>query len=492
MKKTAKKPFKVALHGMDSRSEKTLTLFFLGPCNGAAIVVNAEDSDCDVFDADVTDSKSLLVNHLQAPLIKPLIVLSLQDFVHDGVLYLKKPAKADEMLAMLDKARAFPKGLSQKTAAPESLPEPKDAEKDIMDLFDDELFDFISSSTSTWTDEPISQGPAEKLKEVYAPVKQEPKAPEAIAPAGDQAEGQNLPKSQMEPSSQPTSEIPVQVDYKTEEEEPEQQELKTYVRSDESNKTSKHQTAMRLDEQGFDEYMLAQEQAFFKDTDGKSLYEPKRFINTYYDSKDYFQGYFQQLLDSCEDTHPVMMQSSWHPIAVFPLIEEVWFDATDEELKLIAETSFKNNPFLKEAVVSGINIDEMNIDGALENFHTYEVFFWKLASWASKGRYPRGLDLNLPVYLKHWPNFTRLLITPHALRIAALLIKGPRTMLNIAETLSIHPQYVFVFISAAHSIGIAGQAKRSADMLVQLPDVKPSKGQGLLGRLLNKLRTNTT
>jgi hypothetical protein len=490
MKEAATKHFKVALHGMDSRSEKTMALFFLGACQGSAIMVNAEDAEIDVFDVDVTDSKSLLEKHLQAPLIKPVIVLSLQDFVHDGVLYLKKPVKADEMLAMLAQARALPKEFLQKSVAPESLPEPKEAEKDIMDLFNDELFDFISSTTSTWTDEPISQGPAEKLREVYAPVKQEPKAPEAMVLAGDQAEGHHLPESQMEVSTQPTSEISAPV-----EDEPEEQELKTFVRSGERDKTSKHQTAMRLDEQGFDEYMLTQEQSFFNDIDGlggKSPYDPKRFINADYDSNEYFQGYFKHVLDSCQDTHPVMLQSSWHPIAVFPLIQEVWFDATDEELKAFAETSFKNSPFSKEATVSGINIDTMNMDGALEKFHTNEAFLWKLASWASKGRYPRGIDYNLPVYLEHWPNFTRLLITPHALRIAALLIQGPRTMLNIAETLNIHPQYVFVFISAAHSTGIAGQARRSADILVQLPDVKPSKGQGLLGRILNKLRSNTT
>jgi hypothetical protein len=33
-----------------------------------------------------------------------------------------------------------------------------------------------------------------------------------------------------------------------------------------------------------------------------------------------------------------------------------------------------------------------------------------------------------------------------------------------------------------------GQAKREADNLVQQPEVSRNKGQGLLGRIINKLR----
>ena len=36
---------------------------------------------------------------------KPLIVLSLQDHKQENILYLKKPVKMDNMLAVLEKAR---------------------------------------------------------------------------------------------------------------------------------------------------------------------------------------------------------------------------------------------------------------------------------------------------------------------------------------------------------------------------------------------------
>jgi hypothetical protein len=63
-------------------------------------------------------------------------------------------------------------------------------------------------------------------------------------------------------------------------------------------------------------------------------------------------------------------------------------------------------------------------------------------------------------------------------------------MINIAQTLDIKLQYVFVFISAAYAVGLVGQVKRAADSLVEASEIKPSKGKGLLGRILNKLRGN--
>jgi hypothetical protein len=117
-----------------------------------------------------------------------------------------------------------------------------------------------------------------------------------------------------------------------------------------------------------------------------------------------------------------------------------------------------------------------------------DAFLWKLACWASKGRYPKSIDINQPVYLKSWPNFTRLLVTPHALRISALLIQSPRTLTNVAQVLNIKPQYVFVFISAACALGLAGQVRREVDMLVQAPEIKPNKNKGLLSRILSTLR----
>jgi len=109
-----------------------------------------------------------------------------------------------------------------------------------------------------------------------------------------------------------------------------------------------------------------------------------------------------------------------------------------------------------------------------------------LAIWTSKGRYPEQIDPEKPIVLKHWPNFTRLVITPHALRITALLMQQPQSMLDVARTLNIGAQYVFVFISGCQALNLVAQIERKPE-----PEEKPKKirkSSGLLSKLLNKLR----
>ena len=123
-----------------------------------------------------------------------------------------------------------------------------------------------------------------------------------------------------------------------------------------------------------------------------------------------------------------------------------------------------------------------------EKFQTMDAFLWKVAIWTSKGRYPHGIDINLPVFLKQWPNFTRLVITLHALRITALLMQGPRTLINIAETLDIKYQYVFIYFSAVYALGIAGQSERMSDAVVEPAKLKVNEKKGLLSRIMSRLR----
>ncbi len=104
--KTNKRPLFLILHGFDDRSLKTMKLFLQGPCRGAAAVVtDQETADVFVFDADVPGSKRLLENQLQKEITKALIVISLNEFSHKGVIYLKKPVATDSMLKVLEQAK---------------------------------------------------------------------------------------------------------------------------------------------------------------------------------------------------------------------------------------------------------------------------------------------------------------------------------------------------------------------------------------------------
>jgi hypothetical protein len=497
MIKSKTRPFKLATHGIDPRALKNMTLFLQGPCEGKAVLVDDfMDADYDIFDADVLDSKKLLDKHLQADIQRPVIVLTLREFVPDGVLQLLKPIKTSDMLLVLNKAKKLAAELRNQTIKPEN-PVATALVND--DLFKDDFFDFISSSS--WDEPRTPQGTPQKLREVSAPEKIENKTDlqESKTSQNEPDERKTetslqvidaLVIDQAETNTILCSEVPFDthsesysVPENTEEkiEEVVQQELKTFVSDLERRKTSKHQTAMRLDEKSFKDYI--------EEMDDFNLNDPRQFGKAQYNQNEYFQGVFQSaLLTSTEKNQALLLESPWCPITLFPKTQEVWLDARDSELNSFAGIKIRHKNIQTDFVVTQLESLEIQTDYALEKFHNMDAFVWKLACWTSKGRYPQEIDYKLPVVLENWPNFTRLLITPHALRIAALLIQGPRTMDNVANMLNIKPQYVFVFISAAYATGLLHQPKTVINSLGVATETKPGKGRGLLSRIMNKLR----
>lgn len=257
--------------------------------------------------------------------------------------------------------------------------------------------------------------------------------------------------------------------------------LKKYVRdTDEQKKTSKHQAAMQLNEKGFG--------SFIGNVPGIDVNNPKHFAKASYNPKEYFQGYVESAYQvSREKKQNRQLNSGWNPLSIFPENHEVWLDVDENQLRAFAGLAI-NSTLGSKMSVTPLAQNMPDAEGRnLDRFQSMDAFLWKIACWASKGRYPVSIDIRYPVSLKNWPNFTRLLVTPHALRITALLVRSPMTLPNVAETLNVKPQYVFVFISAACSLGLVVQERKEADVLVKSPEIKPNKNQGLLKRILGKL-----
>ena len=103
----SKSPLKVALHGMEDRTAKTMVMYLQGPCRGDAVVVSDSEADVDVFDADVAGVGALMDAHRAKKPHRPVIALSLRDGELAHVFYVKKPVKTHDMLGALNKAVAF-------------------------------------------------------------------------------------------------------------------------------------------------------------------------------------------------------------------------------------------------------------------------------------------------------------------------------------------------------------------------------------------------
>ncbi len=118
-----------------------------------------------------------------------------------------------------------------------------------------------------------------------------------------------------------------------------------------------------------------------------------------------------------------------------------------------------------------------------------EAMLWKMAAWTYCGKLPQNTRLQERIYLRHWPNLTRLLELPDAMRISSLLVDQPMMLVRVAEALGIPQRHVFAYYSAAHTIGLMGYAKRNSDYLIEPPPAPAEHVERkLLGRMMRHLR----
>jgi len=185
----------------------------------------------------------------------------------------------------------------------------------------------------------------------------------------------------------------------------------------------------------------------------------------------------------------ILVNSVWKPLTIYPDTHQIEVDAQDKQLRIIAGME-QSQLFSDKNTLTPVNLRNISTKNKPEAAQNLEAFIWKLTVWTSKGRYLNGLDPNHPVHLEHWPNFTRLLLVPDAMRISALLIREDQSPNQIIHALNIKPQYVFAFLSACHSIGLLKQGEKLPEQATQTltPPTTIKKKQSLLGKILNKLR----
>lgn len=162
---------------------------------------------------------------------------------------------------------------------------------------------------------------------------------------------------------------------------------------------------------------------------------------------------------------------------VWTNVEEARFDA------LFAETT--DTPM---SVVPCLPDEERIAQGAARWCADAEAILWRAASATYRGKLPPGTDPTVRVYLTRWPNLTRVLEIPNAVRIAALWAEQRLSLAFTAEILKIPQRYVFAFYGAAHAAGLAGPVKRSEDVVVAQARVEADSRRGLFAKILSRLR----
>ncbi|AEF99770.1 hypothetical protein [Methylomonas methanica] len=262
----------------------------------------------------------------------------------------------------------------------------------------------------------------------------------------------------------------------------ERKNIATPTSSAEVGKPEKKRSAFENNEGGYTAFLGTLLDIDFSD--------PEQLANARFDAKVHLLSYVLSAYKvACHQGCAQQLNSIWKPLLIFPDTGQIWLDADDKQLRAFAGVE-QNKVFAGNISLTPVDAEAVRQGKAIDKFQDVNAFIWKLSIWTSKGRLPIAIDPNLPVVLKCWPNFTRLLLVPDAMRIASLLLKGPYTPIEVSKVLNVKPQYVFAFMSACLSLGLLSQTQRSVEATATAVPalIKTNKKQSLFSKILNKLR----
>lgn len=209
---------------------------------------------------------------------------------------------------------------------------------------------------------------------------------------------------------------------------------------------------------------------------------PDTWYRAFYDPDEYFQGHLTQAVSMAQTAaRSVAMTGLWGSWIIPPDNGPVLqLSMPDHHLRSLCLATMGARDVRFELIDDAPPADatpRVNRDSLL----------WKVTLWTARGRVPKGTPLDEPVYLRHWPDLNTLLVTPDAMRIAALWLNHPISIRSLAAHLSVPQRHVFSFYSACAAIGLAGPARRASDTLVDAPRINTTGMRNLIGRLCDKL-----
>lgn len=212
--------------------------------------------------------------------------------------------------------------------------------------------------------------------------------------------------------------------------------------------------------------------------------DPEQVKRIQYDPEEYLQSYLKRAFLTADETKcSVLLKTPRGAIYVLPGRHDVVVNFGESQLRTLSSVP------LASGTLSVLTLEHDEKYGETDaSLHiTRDALLWKSALWASRGRVPVGTTLDMPTFLRNWPNMTRLLLFSHALRIAALWGREPYSLPETASALGIPQRYVFGFYSAANALGFADITNRSVDIIFESSPIQKNRQRGLFGRILDRL-----
>lgn len=216
--------------------------------------------------------------------------------------------------------------------------------------------------------------------------------------------------------------------------------------------------------------------------------DPKRRSELFYEPDETLQGVLRQACQRAREAScPVRLDLGGQTMMVLAGGRQVISDAREHRLRPLCAISTAR----RLAALQDAREDELpNMQPLDPRLHSSDRMLWIVSLWASRGRVPIGTDLDAPVSLANWPSFSRLLIPPHGMQIAALWTTHPQSLMQTAKLLAIPHRYVFALYSACLTLGLIEMVPAAKPATATRSDETPlpAEKRGLLGSVLRKLR----
>ena len=125
-----------------------------------------------------------------------------------------------------------------------------------------------------------------------------------------------------------------------------------------------------------------------------------------------------------------------------------------------------------------------------ESARSIKELLWQAGFYVSQGRLPEGCSKYDVVQFRHWPNLTRLPITPHAAQICALLTRTPTTIMLVRRILDIPREEVYQMYSAASCAGLTQKIQKTPEETeaeTVVANIPAPAAQGFIRSLFTKI-----
>jgi len=220
----------------------------------------------------------------------------------------------------------------------------------------------------------------------------------------------------------------------------------------------------------------------------------------FYVPGNFLQGYLEKAFNLAhENKKNVLLEGLLQSIVILHESREVFIRRNEKSVYAMSERSLfaiSGVPLTQENVATTI-LDESyneicNQEGLLID---YDLLLWKLTIRASRGRVPEGTDLSRQMCLEQLPNIPRLVLTPHARKIATLWSEEPSTLSMTAQTLKVPQREVFTFFSAARALDLIEYSYVYEEPEFQIGGMnahlrkQATQKESIFGKIVSKIRS---